>query len=165
MGPSVRSGKDPQESRVEATHIVLPGDTNALDTLFGGKLVQWIDVAAAVAARRHCGTVAVTASVDSLHFVHPVHVGDIVVVHASVNRAWKTSMEIGVRAECESARATERCHAATAYLTFVAIGSDRRPRAVPPIIPQTEVDQRRFDQAERRRQMRLKLRRDQQGSA
>src|SRR5205814_5229718 len=88
-------------SRVEMTEIVLPGDTNALGTIFGGKVMQWIDIAASVAGLRHSGGPVVTASIDALHFLMPIHVGEIVVLQASVNYVGRTSMEVGVRVEAE----------------------------------------------------------------
>ena len=152
-----KPAKTPSESHVEATHLVLPGDTNALDTLFGGKLVEWIDIAAAVAARRHCEGVAVTVSVDSLQFLHPIQIGDVVILRASVNRAWKTSMEVGVRAEVESIDG-RIVVAASAFLTFVALAEDHTPRPVPPIDPQTADERRRFEAALQRRDQRLSQR-------
>ncbi|MCC6747252.1 MAG: acyl-CoA thioesterase [Deltaproteobacteria bacterium] len=152
--------RTPTDSRVEMTQIVLPGDTNALGTAFGGRVMQWLDVAAAVAARRHCGGVAVTASMDSMSFVHPVQLGDVLVIYASVNRAWRSSMEIGVRVEGEGGKDGQRFHAASAYLTFVAVDAQGKPRVVPPVEPATEAERRRFTEAEQRRTQRLQLRRD-----
>ena len=155
-GPDARS---PADSSVEMTEIVLPGGTNALGTAFGGTIFGWIDIAAAVAAQRHSRGMAVTASIDSLAFVAPVHLGDVVLLHARVNRAWRTSMEVGVRVECEQAGLPEsRKHAATAYLTFVAVDDAGAPRAVPPIAPQTDEDRRRFAKADQRRTRRLAAR-------
>lgn len=139
------------------TQLVLPSDTNALGTAFGGKIMQWIDVAAAVAARRHSGTVAVTASIDSLHFERPVQKGDVIVLLARVNRVWRSSMEVGVRVEGEPV-GVERFHAATAYLTFVAIDAEGRRLSVPPIVTANAEDQRRYDAAETRRAIRLRTR-------
>jgi acyl-CoA hydrolase len=136
------------------TQIVLPGDANALGTAFGGKIMQWIDVAAGVAARRHAGTVAVTASMDSLQFHRPVRLGDVVVLRASVNRAWRTSMEIGVRVVYETDGSDEPVHAASAYLTFVAVDRAGQPQPVPPLQPETDEDRRRYAAAERRRSAR-----------
>lgn len=148
------TGKSPADSFVETTHIVLPGDTNAVGTAFGGKIMQWIDIAAAVAAARHVGGIALTASMDSLSFVHPVNLGDIIVLRAAVNRAWRTSMEVGVRVEGER-RGGGRYHAASAYLTFVSVDDQGKPKPVPSILPVTEKDRERFLQADARRSMRL----------
>jgi acyl-CoA hydrolase len=138
------------------TEIVLPSDANALGTAFGGKIMQWIDIAAAVAARRHCRAVAVTASIDSLHFDRPIMQGDVVVLRAAVNRAWRTSLEVGVRLEGESLE--ERFLAATAYLTFVAIDGEGKRLHVPPVAPESADERRRYDKAAQRREQRLKTR-------
>jgi acyl-CoA hydrolase len=117
--------------------------------------MQWIDVAAGVAARRHAGAWAVTASMDSMKFHLPIQLGDVVVLRASVNRAWRTSMEVGVRVEVEQLGTDEPVHAASAYLTFVAVDEGRRPTDVPPVAPQNEVDRRRYAEADWRRRRRL----------
>lgn len=148
--------RHPKDSEVVMTQIVLPGDANALGTAFGGKIMQWIDIAAAVAARRHSKGVAVTASIDSLHFERPVQQGDVMILRASVNRAWKTSMEVGVRVDGESL--DETYHAATAYLTFVAINKNGDKVNVSPILPQSEVEKERYRLAEIRRKQRLETR-------
>lgn len=150
--------RPPALSRVEMTQLVLPGDANSLGNAFGGKIVQWVDVAAGVAARRHAGSVAVTASIDSVVFKRPIRLGDVVVLHASVNRAWHTSMEIGVRVEYDGEPGTPPVHAASAYLTFVAIDEAGRPRAVPPLAPQDEEQRRRYGEAGERRAARLSAR-------
>jgi acyl-CoA hydrolase len=152
--------RPPSFSTVEMTQLVLPGDTNALGTAFGGTIFGWVDVAAAVAAQRHSGGTVVTASIDSLHFINPVQLGNVVVLRASVNRAWRSSMEVGVHVECEATgRHEDRVHAASAYLTFVAVDDRGRPRPVPSIAPETDAERRRFDEAADRRALRLKERR------
>lgn len=148
--------RSPSSSRVEMTEIVLPSDANALGSAFGGRIMQWIDIAAAVSARRHSRAVAVTASIDSLHFERPIMQGDVVVLRAAVNRAWHTSLEVGVRLEGESL--DERFHAATAYLTFVAIDSEGRRLPVPPIRPESDDERRRYEKAAQRREQRLQAR-------
>ena len=147
--------KRPAISRVEMTELILPGDANTLGNAFGGKIMQWIDVAAGVASRRHCGGVAVTASMDSMQFVRPIRLGDVVVLRATVNRAWRSSMEVGVRVECETVGKLQPQHAASAYLTFVAMDEQGRPRPVPPLSPGTKDEQRRYDQAQLRREHRI----------
>jgi len=137
------------------TQIILPGDANSLGNAFGGKVMQWIDIAAGVASRRHAGGVAVTASIDSLEFHRPIRMGDVVVLRARVNRAWSSSMEVGVRVEYEQDDAAPQ-HAVSAYLTFVAVDSRGHPRGVPLVAPETEEDRRRCDAADRRREFRLK---------
>ena len=149
------SPKSPSASHVEMTQLVLPGETNSLGTAFGGKIMQWIDLAAGVAARRHAGCVAVTASMDGLQFGHPVQLGDVVVLHASVNRVWRTSMEVGVRVNCEPLREEQGYRAARAYLTFVALDEEGRPKPVPPLTPESPQERERYEQAEERRTRRL----------
>ncbi|MEK6608479.1 MAG: acyl-CoA thioesterase [Myxococcota bacterium] len=163
---SKRLGKAPEAraarlSRVEMTEVVLPGDTNPYGSAFGGRLMQWMDIAGAVAAHRHARGNVVTASVDDVHFVAPVRLGDIVVLRASVNRAWGSSMEVGVKivAENPDARYTTR-HTSTAYLTFVAIDARGHPRRVPAVVAKSADEKRRFAKAEGRRVRRLRLRRE-----
>lgn len=147
------------ESAVEMTQIVLPEHANALGTVFGGQIAAWIDVCAAVAAMRHARQIVVTASMDDLHFLAPAHVGEVVILKAHVNRAFGTSMEVGVRVEAENPVTGERRHTATAYLTFVALDARGNRVPVPPLVPETEDEQRRYRQAEQRRQWRLERRR------
>ncbi|MBL7685195.1 MAG: acyl-CoA thioesterase [Deltaproteobacteria bacterium] len=146
------------QSSAEFTHLVLPPDTNAIGTVFGGRLMEWIDIASAVVAMRHCRGVAVTASVDALHFISPIHLGDIVILKASVNYVHKTSMEIGVRIEVEDLKTGERRHTVSAYSTFVALDESKKPRIIPELIPVTDEEKRRFEQAKARREARLQLR-------
>jgi acyl-CoA hydrolase len=140
------------------TQIVMPTHTNGVGgVLFGGTLMQWIDVCAAVAAMRHCGGAAVTASIDRLDFLVPIHVGDIVVLQAQVNFAARTSMEVGCRVETEDPRTGKRRYTTKAYLTFVALDASGRPRPIPPVHPRTRVEKRRHEEAEQRRTERLVL--------
>ena len=147
--------RTPSESAAEMLELVLPNDTNNLDNLLGGRLMHWIDMAAAAAARRHARRIAVTAAMDSLDFHHPVHRGDQVVLKAKVNRAFGSSMEVGVKVFSEDTLTGELFHVASAYLTFVAIGDDTRPKKVPPIQPETEAEKRRYEEAGERRERRL----------
>ena len=147
--------RTPSESVTEMLELVLPNDTNQLDNLLGGRLMHWIDMAGAAAARRHARRVAVTAAMDSLDFHHPVHRGEQVVLKAKVNRAFGTSMEIGVKVFSEDTATGELFHTASAYLTFVAIGEDGRPKPVPPIKPETEEEKRRYEEAGQRREYRM----------
>ena len=144
-------------SRVEMTEIVLPSHTNQLGTIFGGQLMAWIDIAAAISASRHARSVCVTASLDALHFLAPVRLGQHVSLLASVNYTGNTSMEVGVRLEGESPETGERTHVATAYLTFVSIDGQGKPRPVPEVVPETPDDERRFQNAQKRRAARLVL--------
>lgn len=141
-------------SRSETTQAILPGDSNALGTLFGGKLMEYIDLVGAMAASRHCRTYVVTASMDHLDFVAPVRVGDLLILKSSVNRAYKTSMEVGVKAMVEDVRSGKFRHVSSAYLTFVAMDASGARVEVPQVLPETEHQQRRFDDAGRRREMR-----------
>lgn len=135
--------------------MVLPTDTNRLGNLLGGQLMQWIDIAAAIAASRHTNRVCVTASVDELNFHHPIVQGDVVILQASVNRVFRTSLEIGVRVTKENLLTGERTFTNTAYLTFVAIDDNGSPVAAPPIKPVTKDEKRRYADAARRRELRL----------
>jgi acyl-CoA hydrolase len=142
----------------EFTHLVLPQDTNALGTIFGGRVMEWIDIAGAVVASRHCRMVAVTASMDDLHFISPIKLADIVILKASVNYTHKTSMEIGVRVEAEDPKSGDRRHTASAYLTFVALDEKGKPTEVPPVQPETADEKRRYKEAEKRREIRIQAR-------
>jgi len=148
--------RTPGASRVEMTQIVMPFHTNYNGSLFGGQVVQWIDVCAAVAAQRHSGGNAVTASIDRLDFLSPIAMGDIVILQAQVNFASRTSMEVGCRVESEDPVTGKRHYTTKAYLTFVALGADGKPRVVPAIELGTDVERRRHADALRRREQRLK---------
>lgn len=152
-------GLAPRVSRVETTQIVMPLHTNgAKGIMFGGVVMQWIDVCAGVAAMRHAGGPVVTASIDRLDFLSPIHLGDVVVLQAQVNYASRTSMEVGCRVETEDPRTRARRYTTKAYLTFVALDSEGEPRPVPPVLPETDDERRRMVQAEARRAERLRLR-------
>jgi acyl-CoA hydrolase len=142
-------------SQVVMTQLVLPSHTNSLDTIFGGTVMSWIDIAAAIAAARHSGKEVVTASIDRLSFIAPIKKGWVVNLKSSVNFTANTSMEIGVRVDAENPKTGEHFHTASAYLTFVALGSDGHPTKVPGLILESEADRRRFRDAEMRRQQRL----------
>lgn len=154
-----KSVKTVSESQVEMTEMVLPNDTNRLGNLLGGRLMQWIDIAAAIAASRHTNRVCVTALVDGLHFLHPIREGEVVILQASVNRVFNTSLEVGVRATKEDLLTGQRKHTNTAYLTFVSIDDSGTPAPAPPIRPETKEEKRRYDDAARRRTLRLQHRR------
>lgn len=146
------------ESQVLMTEMVLPSHTNAIGTAFGGTIMSWIDIAGAVAGQRHSRQTVVTANIDDLHFVAPVYQGWIVSLRASVNRVFNSSMEIGVRIDAENPKTGEYHHTATAYLTFVALNSYSKPVQIPIVVPETDEEKRRYEQAEERRQLRLKSR-------
>jgi acyl-CoA hydrolase len=137
------------------TETVLPGDGNPLGTAFGGRIAQWIDIAAAIACQRHCRQRVVTASMDDLHFLLPIRVGMIVELRAQVNAVFRTSMEAGVRIESEDPLSGERRHVCTAFLTFVAQDEHGRAVEVPPLHLETEEDRRRAQDASERRALRL----------
>ena len=140
------------------TQLVLPSHTNSLDSVFGGVIMSWIDIAAAISAQRHSGREVVTASIDSLSFIAPVYKGWVVNLKAAVNFVSKTSMEVGVRVDAENPRSGEQFHTASAYLTFVGLGPDRKPAPVPSLILETEEDERRWQAGKARRENRLQLR-------
>lgn len=149
-------GKYVKDSQVEMIELVLPNDTNMLGNLLGGRLMHWMDIAAAMAAAKHCNNVPVTAVVDDLNFHLPIKLGNIVTLKASVNRAFNTSMEIGVKVEIEDFETGEVRHSNSAYFTFVSI--DRKTgkkMQVPPVIPETDVEKRRYEQAMTRREQRI----------
>ena len=143
-----------RDSQSEMNEIVLPNDVNPLNTLLGGRLMHWIDMAGAMAAHRHSRNYVVTASVDHMDFLVPVHIGDLVILRASVNRVFHTSMEVGVSVWTENYIADESKHVSSAYLTFVAVDAAGRRLPVPAVIPETEEQRRRYDDAGRRREIR-----------
>ncbi|MBI3694737.1 MAG: acyl-CoA thioesterase [Acidobacteria bacterium] len=147
--------KTVRESQSQLSELALPNDSNALGNLLGGKLMHLMDIAGSLAASRHCRAVVVTASFDHMNFLAPVHIGQLVVLYSSVNRAFRTSMEVGVKAFVEDLRTGERKHVSSAYLTFVALDENRKPIPAPPIVPETEEEKRRYEQAGERRAYRL----------
>ena len=147
-----------KQSEVIMTEMVLPTHTNSLDSIFGGIIMSWIDIAGAISAQRHCQMPVVTASIDDLHFIAPVYKGWVVNLKASVNFTSNTSMEVGVRVDAESPIERKTHHTASAYLTFVALGPDGKPTPVPPVLAVSDVEKRRFQAAEQRRKWRLERR-------
>lgn len=151
-------GKPVRESISEYSELALPTDANGLGNVLGGKVMHLVDLAGAMAAMRHARRPCVTASVDSLHFVHPVHIGELVILRSSVNRVFRSSMEVGVSVMTENLMTAERRHTCSAYLTFVALDREGKPASVPPVIPETDEEKRRYEQAGERREYRLALR-------
>jgi acyl-CoA hydrolase len=143
-----------RDSQSEMAEIVLPNDANPLAALLGGRLMHWIDLAGAMAAHRHSRNYVVTASVDHIDFLVPVRVGDLVILKSSVNRVFQTSMEVGVKVFVEDYIADTAKHVASAHLTFVAVDGAGRRLKVAPVIPETEEQRRRYDDAGRRREIR-----------
>lgn len=149
--------KTPADSTVTMTELVLPQHTNSLGTIFGGTVMSWVDIAAAIAAQRHSHKVVVTASFDALHFMSPIKLGYHVIIHAAVNYVSRTSMEVGIRVDSENPLTGEAHHAVTAYATFVALDEHGRPTPVPPLTPKTAEDKRRYGEAKKRREARMRL--------
>jgi acyl-CoA hydrolase len=142
------------------TELVLPNDANVHGSVLGGRVMHHIDICAAIAANRHSGHGVVTAMVDEIEFLHPVAVGQVLILRASVNYASRKSMEVGVKVWSEDPRTGDRRHTSSAYLTFVAVDGKGRPVAVPPVLPETAEERRRHGEAERRRAERLRHRAD-----
>lgn len=155
---AVCESKTPAQSAVVTRYLVMPQHANPYGTVFGGVIMEWIDMVASMAAQRHCGMDVVTASIDSLSFENPVHIGDHVVLMASVNYVGKTSMEVGVKVVVENLATGQQQIATRAYLTFVAVDKNHRPIAAPPIRPETEDEKRRQDNAALRVKARKLLR-------
>jgi len=155
--PSVSDIKTVAMSTVrEQVYMVFPNDLNSNDTVFGGLIMAHMDRLAAVVADRHAGGVTVTVSVDAVHFMAPARRGDVLVMHAAVNRAWNSSMEIGVKVEAEAIGGGVRRHILSAYMSFVALDADGRPRSVPGLLPEAPDERRRYEEAELRRTNRLR---------
>jgi acyl-CoA hydrolase len=156
---AVPPGKPVSASRSEMAEVVLPAQTNALGKLLGGHVMHLVDIAAAMAAHRHSNSYAVTASVDHIDFRNSVNLGEIVMLKSQVNRAFHTSMEVGVEVYSENVLTGERKHTTSAYVTFVAIDEKTRlPKAVPPLLLRTADQKRRYREAGQRREARLALR-------
>ena len=154
MDPLKLTPRPVSDSVSEMAEIVLPNDANPLNALLGGRLMHWIDLAGALAAHRHSRHWVVTASIDHMDFLVPVQVGDLCILRSSVNRAFRTSMEVGVKVWVENYHSDEKRHVSSAYLTFVAIDAERHRVAVPPVIPETLEEKRRYEDAARRREIR-----------
>lgn len=147
--------KSVSSSQVVMTQLVLPSHTNSIGSVFGGTIMSWIDICAAICSQRHSGKETVTASIDRLDFVAPVYKGWVVNLKSSVNYTSRTSMEVGVRIDAENPKTGETFHTASAYLTFVALNSMGKPTEVPSLILETDEDKRRFEAAKQRRAVRL----------
>jgi acyl-CoA hydrolase len=148
-------GKPVRESQAEMTEVVLPNDANALGNVLGGKVMHLVDVCGAIAAHRHSRGYVVTASMDHVDFRTPIRVGELIILKSSVNRVFHTSMEVGVKVFSESVLTGERLHTSSAYLTFVALDEYGRRKEVPPVIPETEQERRRYEEAGARRAYRV----------
>lgn len=153
----LQSAKPARDSFTVMSELVLPGETNTLANLMGGKLMYWMDIAAGIAAQKHCNTVAVTASVDNISFANPIKLGDVVTIESKVTRAFNSSMEIYIKVWGEDLRARHKYLSNEAYFTFVSLGANGRPYTVPELVPETEVEKEMYNGALRRRQLRLIL--------
>lgn len=151
------TGKTPKESYTVTTEQVLPDDTNPLNTLFGGRLLQWIDITAGIAAHRHSSRICVTASINNVSFNTPVKLGDIVTLEAKVSRTFNTSIEVFTDVWVEDRLTAKRAKCNEAILTFVALDQNGKPVPVPPVLPESAEEKLRFEGALRRRQLSLIL--------
>ena len=150
--------KPVRESQSEYVELALPNDANALGNVLGGKVMHLVDLAAALAAMRHARTPVVTASIDHMSFLSPVHIGQLIMLRSSVNRVFRTSMEVGVTVMVEDLQTGVRCHTSSAYLTFVALDEQGNRVEIPPVMPETQEEKRRYEEAGKRREYRLALR-------
>jgi len=151
-------GRYVRESESDYSELALPNDANTFGNLLGGRIMHLVDLAGAIAAMKHCRNPVVTASVDHMDFIHPVKIGQLVRLRASVNRAFRTSMELGVKVWVEDLVTGAEKHVSSAYLTFVAIDAQGQGVPVPPVIPETDEEKRRYEEAGERRGYRLSLR-------
>jgi acyl-CoA hydrolase len=158
MDTSIAKGRPVRESRSEYTYVALPNDANPLGNLLGGRVMHLVDVCACLAAQRHARSPVVTAAIDQMNFMHPIRIGELLILWSSVNRVFRTSMEVGVKVWVENPQTGEVRHTSSAYLTFVAIGDGGKPVAVAPVIVGSEEEERRYHEAGRRREQRLATR-------
>jgi len=148
-----------RDSNSDYSELALPNDANVLGNLLGGKIMHLVDLAGAIAAMKHARNVVVTASIDHMNFIHPVRIGQLVRLKSSVNRAFKTSMEVGVKVYVEDLITGAERHVSSAYLTFVALGIDGKRVEVPQAVPESADEKRRYEEAGSRREYRLSERR------
>jgi acyl-CoA hydrolase len=151
------TAKIPKESHTIMNELVLPNDTNTLNNLMGGRLLHWMDIAAAISAQKHCNRIVVTASVDNVSFKHSIKLGDVVTIEAKVTRAFTTSVEVRLDVWAQNIPSGTKVKSNEAYYTFVAVDQSGRPIPVPPLEPETEEDKMLYAGALRRRQLRLIL--------
>ena len=149
--------KKPKDTQVVMSELVLPNDTNTMGNLMGGRLMHWMDIAAAIAAQKHCNCPAVTASVDNVSFSSPIKLGNLLTIEAKLTRSFHTSMEIYLKVYGEDLSAQYKYLSNEAYMTFVALDPNGKPRSVPELIPETELEMKMYEGALRRRQLRLIL--------
>ena len=149
--------KTPKESKATLTEIVLPNDTNNLNNLMGGRLLHWMDIAAAITAHRHCNRTCVTASVNNVSFAHPIPRGSIVTLEANISRSFNSSMEVFIDVWIEDSMSGDKTKCNEAIYTFVAVDNMGSPSKVPEVNPETDLEHKRYDGALRRRQLSLIL--------
>lgn len=149
--------KTPSQSAIEMREMVMPGDTNPHGTIFGGKIMSWMDIAAAMCASKHCENPVVTVHISDIDFISPIKVGTHVVIKASVNYVGNTSMVIGVKVESENPYTGQVRKTTKAYLTFVAVDEFGKPMSVPSLVPETNDEIRRFENAKQRKQSKKEL--------
>lgn len=150
--------KTVKESQSQLSELALPNDANTLGHVLGGKVMHLVDLCGALAAIRHARTAVVTASIDSMTFFHPIHIGELITLRSSVNRVFRTSMEVGVKVTVENLRTGVVRHTSSAYLTFVCLDDAGNRIPAPPLAPETDVEFRRYHEAGERRKYRLELR-------
>lgn len=155
---SARPRKPVSESRHETSQLMMPSDGNILGHVFGGAVLAMMDKTAAVSAFRHARAACVTVSMDRVDFRQPIHIGDLVIMKSSVNFAGRTSVEVGVRVEAEDLLTGVRRHTNTCYVTFVSVDGEGRPIVIPDVVPETEEEKRRYEDARERRRVRLEAR-------
>lgn len=156
--------KTVKDSCVETMEIVFPNDANPLGNIFGGRVMQLIDIVGSISAMRHARNAVVTASMDTLNFKNPVFVGEILILYACVNFVAHTSMEVGVKVIAEHPLTGERRHTSSAYLTYVSIDSTGKPIPIAPIVPESDEEKRRYEEARIRREHRLTVLKAKKGS-
>ena len=154
---TIMQTKKPQDTFVMMSELVLPNDTNTLGNLMGGRIMHWMDIAAAISAQKHCNCPVVTASVDNVSFSNPIRLGNLLTIEARLTRSFNTSMEVYLRVWGEDLSAQYKYLSNEAYMTFVALDPNGKPRKVPELIPETEGEKRMYEGALRRRQLRLIL--------
>lgn len=154
---SAMKGKSPKESHTIMNELVLPNDTNTLHNLMGGRLLHWMDIAAAISAQKHCNRIVVTASVDNVSFKQPIKLGDVITIEAKVSRAFTTSLEVRLDVWAENIPSGTRIKSNEAFYTFVALDQNGRTIPVPELVPETIEDMVLYEGALRRRQLRLIL--------
>jgi acyl-CoA hydrolase len=147
--------KPSSASRITLSRQMEVTDSNIAGNVHGGSIMKLVDTAAGLAAAKHCGGLAVTAAMDEMTFIEPVYLGEVVTVKASVNEAFHTSMEVGVRVEAENVASGRKVHTSSAYLVFVAIDDEGKPRPVPPLVAETDEERQRQKEAGLRREARL----------